>query len=79
MADNYGLKGMNFQEKILRSRTLRGIFRIHMGCSIVRSWSRDIEIPSGSSVHLFDYLLYRKTNQGEPFDEWIKTRTLLDP
>jgi len=39
----------------------------------------DVQIPSGSAIHLFDYLLYHKTDKVEPFDEWIKTRELVDP
>ena len=50
-------------ERILHSRIARGIFRLHMGLSIIRSWSNDIQIPPKSSIHLFDYLLDRSTNQ----------------
>ena len=50
-------------ERILRSRIARGIFRLHMGFSIFRSWSNDIQIPPKSSIHLFDYLLDRSANQ----------------
>lgn len=64
-------------ERILRSRIARGIFRIHMGGSLVRTWSLDIQEPPGTSIHLFDYLLYRKTNKGETFLEWIKKRELI--
>jgi len=66
-------------ERILGSRILRGIFRIHVEFSLIRSWSMDVQIPSGSAIHLFDYLLYHKTDKVEPFDEWIKTRELVDP
>lgn len=64
-------------ERILRSRIARGIFCIHMGGSLVRTWSLDIQEPPGTSIHLFDYLLYRKTNKGETFLEWIKKRELI--
>jgi hypothetical protein len=66
-------------ERILRSRVARGIFRIHMGLSLIRSWSKDVQVPQGTAIHLFDYLLYQKTNKDKPFKEWLKTRKLIDP
>jgi len=71
--DNKSRK-MGLWERILRSQTIRGIFRIHIGDSFIRIWSKDIVIPRGATVHLFDYLLYLKTNKGEPFEEWIRKR-----
>jgi hypothetical protein len=75
---NDKLKQTGLTERFLLSRLARSIFRIHMGCSLVRSWSLDVQMPTESSFHLFDYILYRKTNKGEPFNEWFKTRELLD-
>jgi hypothetical protein len=77
MAEDEELTVMGVPERILRSRIARGIFRIHMGVSLIRSWSLDIQEPPGTSIHLFDYLLYRKTNKGETFQEWIKKLELI--
>jgi hypothetical protein len=79
MVDTDQSREMGLPERILRSRVMRGIFRLHMGASLVRSWSRDVQVPLGTSVHLFDYLLYRRTDRKEPFVEWVKNRKLLDP
>jgi len=66
-------------ERILRSRLARGIIRVHVGLALARSWALDTQIPPGTSIHLFDYLLYRKTDRHEPFDRWVETRELLSP
>lgn len=66
-------------ERVLRSRAVRGLIRIHAGGSLVRSWSADAQIPRGSSVHLFDYLLYRRSDTDQPFEAWLETRELWPP
>jgi len=63
MAENNKTRKMRLRERILCSRTMRGIFRIQVGGSFFRVLSKDVRIPSGTTVHLFDYLLYRKTNK----------------
>ncbi|MCD6147759.1 hypothetical protein J7J18_00060, partial [bacterium] len=50
----------NLKERILGSKVLRGIFRIQIGGSIIRIWSKDKTIPKKTSVHLFDYLSHKK-------------------
>jgi hypothetical protein len=55
------------------------VFRIHVGFALVRSWVLDTRSPHATSIHLFDYLLYRRTDREEPFEEWVKTRELLSP
>jgi len=72
MAENNKSRKMRLGERILRSRIMRGIFRIQVGRSFFRVWSKDVRIPPRTTVHLFDYLLYRKTNEEEPFEEWIR-------
>jgi hypothetical protein len=57
----------------------RGILRIHVGYALVRSWALDTQSPPATSVHLFDYLLYRRSDREVPFEEWVKTRELLSP
>jgi hypothetical protein len=66
-------------ERILRSRVARGIVRIHIGYALFRSWAMDTQIPHATSIHLFDYLLYRRTDMEEPFEAWVKKRRLLSP
>jgi hypothetical protein len=39
----------------------------------------DVQMPQGTTIHLFDYLLYRRTNKEEPFEEWLGKRELLSP
>ena len=79
MSEGNNLQEMGLLERILRSRWVRGIVRIHAGVSLVRSWSQDVQVPRGTSIHLFDYLLYRRTGAEEPFEEWIQQRELLSP
>lgn len=76
MAKDNDSRDMGLAERILRSRSIRGIVRVHAGVSVVRSWSQDVQVPAGSSIHLFDYLLYRRTGAEEPFEVWIKEREL---
>ncbi|MGD2143047.1 MAG: hypothetical protein PVF54_01070 [Anaerolineae bacterium] len=64
-------------ERTLRSWAARGVFRIHVGWAFVRSWAMGTQSPRGASIHLFDYLLYRSTDRGEPFEEWVGKRELL--
>jgi hypothetical protein len=66
-------------ERVLRSRVIRGIVHIQAGFSLVRSWFMDVQVPQGTAIHLFDYLLYRRTKMEEPFEVWIKKRRLLFP
>lgn len=70
-------KKIGWPERILRSRIIRGIFRLHIGVSFIRTWSGDVQVPHGTTVHLFDYLLYRRTGTEEPFMEWVRKRELL--
>jgi hypothetical protein len=58
---------------------IRGVFRIHVGFAFVRSWAIDTQIPRVTSIHLFDYLLYRRRAREEPFEEWEKEREPLSP
>jgi hypothetical protein len=61
-------------EAFLRSRTARGLLRVQVGFSLIRSWSADVQVPRGSVVHLFDILLYRMSNQEKSFAEWLRER-----
>lgn len=79
MTDNSESTRIRFWERILRSRIIRDIFRIQVGFSFVRIWSMDVQMPRGTTIHLFDYLLYRRTNKEEPFEQWIRERELLIP
>jgi len=79
MMENSEPTQIGLRERILRSRTMRGIFRIHVGFSLVRTWSLDVQIPRGTVFHFFDYLLYRRTDQEEPFEEWVRKRELFNP
>jgi hypothetical protein len=74
-----GAQEYGWWERILRSRAARGLFRIHVGWALVRSWALDARTPEATSIHLFDYLLYRRTDTEEPFEEWVKMRELLSP
>jgi hypothetical protein len=38
-----------------------------------------VRSPRATNIHLFDYLLYRRTNREEPFEEWGEKRELLSP
>jgi hypothetical protein len=78
-SDTVHEKKIGIAERILRSRTMRGIVRIHAGGSLVRTWSGDIQIPRGTTLHLFDYLLYRRSGREKPLKEWLKERKLLSP
>lgn len=77
MGANNGAQEFGVWERILRSRVARGVLRIHVGYALVRSWALDKQTPHAKSIHLFDYLLYRRTEREEPFEEWVKTRELL--
>jgi hypothetical protein len=55
------------------------MFRIHVGFASVRSWSADVRIPHTTSIHLFDYVLYRMTDRAQSFENWVKERELLSP
>jgi len=79
MTENSESTRIGLWERILRSRIIRGIFRIQVGFSFVRTWSMDVQVPRGTTIHFFDYLLYRRTNKGESFEEWIRKRELLSP
>jgi hypothetical protein len=79
MAANNHARGFGLWERILRSRLARGVFRIHVGFAFVRSWSADVRSPHATSIHLFDYLLYRMTDRAQPYEEWVKERELLSP
>jgi hypothetical protein len=79
MAANNHSQDFGLWERILRSRVARGVFRVHVGFAFVRSWALDGRSPRATSIHLFDYLLYRPTNREEPFEEWVKKRELLSP
>lgn len=63
-------------ERTLRSRKLRGLVRIHVGGSLVRSHYLDTRVPDGTSAHLFDILLYRREAPEESFTEWREHREL---
>jgi hypothetical protein len=79
MTANRHMQEIGPWERFLRSRAARGIFRIHVGFALVRNWATDTQVPRGTSIHLFDYLLYRRTDQQEPFEEWVRKRELLSP
>jgi hypothetical protein len=79
MKENGKSMKIGLWERMLRSRTMRGIFHIQVGFSLVRSWALDVQIHRGTAIHFFDYLLYRRTNQEEPFEEWVRRRELLSP
>jgi hypothetical protein len=78
MANNHSQE-FGLWERILRSRMARGVLRVHVGFALVRSWSIDVRSPGTTSIHLFDYLLYRRSDPEEPFEEWLKKRQLLSP
>jgi hypothetical protein len=79
MAEDSKPGNIGLWERILRSRTMRGILRIHVGFSLIRSWSMDVQVPRRTAIHPFDYLLYHRTGEEEPFEEWIGKRELLSP
>jgi hypothetical protein len=78
MANNHSQE-FGLWERILRSRMARGVLRVHVGFALVRSWSMDVRSPGMTSFHLFDCLLYRRTDREQPFEEWVKERELLSP
>ncbi|AZO95456.1 hypothetical protein [Halocella sp. SP3-1] len=71
---------MNLWEKFLRSKKIRGIIRINLGFSLFRSHLFDINIPKGTSIYFFDYLLYKKTARKKSFKDfkkWLDARKLI--
>jgi hypothetical protein len=79
MSENNHSQESGLWERILRSRVARGVFRVHVGFASARSWALDVRSPRATSIHLFDYLLYRRTDREEPFEEWLRNRKLLSP
>ena len=70
---------MTFLESLLHSKKVRSIVRINLGFTLFRNHLFGFQLPKDTSIHYFDYLLYKRTERKKSlndFYEWLDTREL---
>jgi len=68
------MQGRAWYDKLLQSKILKGVFRIHMGFELIGSWTPDWLFPRLTHVHLFEWLLWKRSKTRKPFKQWLKDR-----